>query len=124
MDTLLLDRTLWDLTKTTNGDIALANKPYAIAQDVASAVRLFAGELWYDTTKGVPYFTEILGHQPPLALLKAEISKAALSVPLVASVKVFVDGVHGRAVTGQIQITDTGGTTAVVAGSLNAPIPQ
>ena len=47
--TLLLDRTTWDLCLDANGNIAMATGPYAIAQDVASAVRL-----WHDTTKGVP----------------------------------------------------------------------
>ena len=123
--TLLLDRTLWDLCLTTEGNIAVASEPYAIAQDVASAVRLFDGELWYDTIKGVPYFSEILGHQPPLSLMKAEFVKAALTVPLVASVKVFVSNTAEREVTGQIQITDTSKQTVVVAGNLlNSPIPQ
>ena len=135
--TLLLDRTLWDLCLTTEGNIAVASEPYAIAQDVASAVRLFDAELWYDTGKGVPYFSEILGHQPPLSLMKAEFVKAALTVPLVASVKVFVSNsgaqqsshhdhlVAEREVTGQIQITDTSNTTVVVTGNLlNSPIPQ
>ena len=123
--TLLLDRTLWDLCLTTEGNIAVASEPYAIAQDVASAVRLFDAELWYDTAKGVPYFSEILGHQPPLSLMKAEFVKAALTVPLVASVKVFVSNTAEREVTGQIQITDTSNQTVVVTGNLlNSPIPQ
>jgi hypothetical protein len=123
--TLLLDRTLWDLCLTTEGNIAVASEPYAIAQDVASAVRLFDSELWYDTDKGVPYFSEILGHQPPLSLMKAEFIKAALTVPLVASVKVFVSNTAEREVTGQIQITDTSQRTVVVTGNLlNSPIPQ
>ena len=123
--TLLLDRTLWDLCLTTEDNIAVASEPYAIAQDVASAVRLFDGELWYDTAKGVPYFSEILGHQPPLSLMKAEFVKAALTVPLVASVKVFISNTAEREVTGQIQITDTSKQTVVVTGNLlNSPIPQ
>ena len=123
--TFLLDRTLWDLCLTTEGNIAVASEPYAIAQDVASAVRLFDAELWYDTAKGVPYFSEILGHQPPLSLMKAEFVKAALTVPLVASVKVFVSNTAEREVTGQIQITDTSKTTVLVTGNLlNSPIPQ
>jgi len=124
MKTLLLDRTLWDLCLDSDRNIAVASEPYAIAQDVASAVRLFSGELWYDTAKGVPFFEHILGHQPPLGLLKAAFAKAALTVPETATVKVFVSGTRGREVTGQIQITDTSGTTVVVAGALNSPTPQ
>ncbi len=123
--TLLLDRTVWDLCLTTDGNIAVATEPYAIAQDVASAIRLFDAELWYNTGKGVPYFAKILGHQPPLSLMKAEFAKAALTVPLVASVKTFISNTADRNVTGQVQITDTSGTTVVVSGNLlNSPIPQ
>lgn len=121
--TLLLDRTLWDLCLDAQGNIGLATEPYAIAQDVASAVRLFDGELWYDTTKGVPYFQQILGRAPPLGVMKAAITAAALTVPLVASVKVFISAAEGREIIGQIQVTDTGGTTSVLSGSLSSPTP-
>ncbi len=122
--TLLLDRTTWDLCKDLSGNIAVATEPYAIAQDVASAVRLFEGELWYQTLKGVPYFDQILGHQPPLGLLKAAFTTAALTVPEVASVKVFVSGdSKTRELTGQIQITDTSGNQTVLTGALNNPTP-
>jgi hypothetical protein len=121
--TLLLDRTLWDLCLDAKGNIAVATEPYAIAQDVASAVRLFRGELWYDTAPGVPYFEQILGRAPPLGVTKAAIVAAALTVPLVASVKVFISAAKGREIIGQIQVTDTGGTTSVLAGSLSSPTP-
>ncbi len=39
--TLLLDTDEWDLVLDANGDIALADEPYAISQDVASAIRTF-----------------------------------------------------------------------------------
>jgi hypothetical protein len=58
--TLLLDRSLWDLTLDINGNIAMASEPYAIAQDVASACRTFLGECYYDTSQGVPYFQGML----------------------------------------------------------------
>ena len=61
MNTLYLDPQSWDLVLDTAGNIALAKDPYAKAQDVASACRLFAGELYYDTEKGIPYFEETLG---------------------------------------------------------------
>jgi len=69
LNTLLLDQTAWDLVIDSNGNIAMASPPYSLAQDVASAIKLFQGELWYDTSKGIPYFNEILGHMPPLSLL-------------------------------------------------------
>jgi hypothetical protein len=123
MKTLLLDRTLWDVCLDATGNIAAAAEPYAIAQDVASAARLFRGELWYDTTPGVPYFEQILGHSPPLGVLKAELIKAAKTVPLVDTVKVFISAAQGREIVGQIQVTDTSGTTTVLNGSLASLTP-
>ena len=114
MNTLLLDTAEWDLVLDVSGNIALASEPYSIAQDVSSAVRLFLGELYYDTTKGVPYFEEILGQNPPLSLIKAEVVKAALTVPDVVSAKCTIASFSNRAITGQVQVTDTSGTTTVV----------
>jgi hypothetical protein len=55
--------------------------------------------------------------------MKAAITAAALTVPLVASVKVFISAAEGREIIGQIQVTDTGGTTSVLSGSLSSPTP-
>ena len=45
MKTLLLTTDAWDLTVDVSGNIAVADEPLALAQDAASAIRLFAGEL-------------------------------------------------------------------------------
>jgi hypothetical protein len=109
MNTLLLDQVTWDLVVDSFGNIAMAQPPYALAQDAASACRLFEGELWYDTTQGVPYWQSILGQMPPLALLRAEYEAAAKSVPDVVSVKVFIAAItRDRVVSGQVQITSVG----------------
>lgn len=107
--TLLLDRTAWDLVLDSNGNIALAAPPYALEQDVASAVRLFLGELWYDTTKGIPYFEEILGQLPPVSLFTAYIEQAALSVPGVISARCVISSFQNRAISGEIQFIDDSG---------------
>lgn len=109
MNTLLLDQTLWDLVTDAAGNIAMASEPYSIAQDVASAVRLFAGELWYDAAQGVPYFSDILGQRPPPQFYKAQVEKAALTVPGVAQARCVITAFEGRNLTGQIQIIDTTG---------------
>lgn len=110
--TLLLDVLGWDLTLDTAGNMAIASKPYSIAQDAASALRLFLGELYFDTTQGVPYFASILGQTPPIELMRALFQKAALTVPGVISAKCFFSGVVDRRLTGQIQVTDTDRVTA------------
>lgn len=107
--TLLLDRTVWDLVLDSNGNIALASPPYALEQDVASAVRLFLGELWYDTTKGIPYFEEILGQLPPVSLFTSYIEKAALTVPGVVSARCVISSFQNREISGEIQFIDDSG---------------
>jgi len=107
--TLLLDRTKWDLVLDSNGNIALASPPYALEQDVASAVRLFLGELWYDTTKGIPYFEEILGQLPPVSLISSYIEKAALTVPGVVSARCVISSFQNRTISGEIQFIDDSG---------------
>lgn len=113
-NTVLLDQTAWDMVLDSSGNIALASPPYAIAQDVASAVKTFLGEIWYDTTIGIPYWTQILGKLPPASLLIEMINQAALTVPGVVSVQTFITGFTDRAVTGSIQFVDVNNETTVV----------
>lgn len=120
---MLLDRTLWDLCLDDKGNIALASDPYSIAQDVASACRLFVGECYYDTTRGVPYFQEILGQRPPISVLKAALLAAAMTVPEVENGVVYIASVTGRDVTGQVQVTTTSGVKLAVGGSLGSLAP-
>lgn len=109
MKTMLLDRTAWDLVLDASGNWAVASDPYSIAQDVASAVKLFLGELWYQTNKGVPYWAEILGQWPPLAIVRARIEAAALTVPEVAQARCTITAFQGRTITGQILVIDQDG---------------
>ena len=113
MDTLYLTPGNWDLAVDVNGNIAKAANPYSLAQDAASQIRTFAGEVWYDTTQGIPYPDQVLGLAPNPALMKSYFTTAALSVPEVTAAKVFLAGLTARALTGQVQITGT--TGAVVA---------
>jgi hypothetical protein len=112
--TLLLDNSYWDLVLDANGDIALATAPYAVAQDVASAVKTFLGEVWYNTTLGVPYFQTILGHAPPLSVFKAAMVAAALTVPGVVSATCVIEAFAARQVTGQVQFVTTTGQVGTV----------
>lgn len=111
--TLLLDQTLWDLCLDANGNIAVAAEPYAIAQDVASAVRTFRGECWYDTTVGVPYWQDILGKRPPLPLIKKDIVNEARRVYSVQSAQCFITSMKDRVITGQVQVATAAGVLPV-----------
>lgn len=114
-NTLLLDQDAWDLVLDASGNIAMAAPPYALAQDVASAVRTFLGEVYYDQSQGIPYFGEVLGKLPPAALLTQLISNRALTVPGVVSAQTVISSFDARAVSGQIQFTDESGEVTTVA---------
>jgi hypothetical protein len=108
-DTLLLSQDIWDLVLDISGNIAMATAPYAVAQDVASACRTFAGEAWYDTTQGVPYFSDILGQPLNTSFIKSKIEAAALTVPDVVSARCTIVTFQGRELRGQVEIIDTTG---------------
>src|SRR5260370_36256905 len=114
MKSLLLAPRSWDLTLDVSNKIAVASDPYSLAQDAACAIKVFLGEVYYDTTQGVPWRT-ILGGQPNLSLLKAKLVVAALTVPGVVSAKVFFSAISSRAVNGQVQVTNSLGNKSAAA---------
>lgn len=111
--TLLLDRSKWDLVLDVNGNMAVATEPYSQAQDVASAVRTFSGEVYYDSALGVPYFNPLFGI-PPLSLVKAKLIDAALTVPGVTAARVYITGLANRLLRGQIHVTNADGANLPV----------
>lgn len=113
MRTLLLDRTTWDLVLDVYGNIAVADDPYSQAQDAASAIKLYQGELWYDVTQGIPYYEQVLGYAPPFSLFKALMNAAALTVPGVAQATTFINSFEGRAIAGQAQLVNDAGDKSV-----------
>lgn len=109
MSTLYLDPTAWDLTLDASKNIALATAPYEQAQSVANACRLWRGEAPYNTNRGIPYETEVLGRQPPQRVLAGWYEGEALTVPNVTTataILLYAD----RQLTGQIQCTLIDGT--------------
>ena len=114
MTTLLLDTQAWDLVLDSNGNIALASPPYSVAQDVASAIRTFQGELWYDTTQGVPYWQSFLGQNPTISQLQQAFNQAALTVPGVTSASTVITSIANRTVTGQVQFSTSNGQQVTV----------
>ena len=113
MNTLFLEPNVWDLAVDVSGNIAVASKTYALAQDAASAIRTFQGELWYDTTQGVPYWQQILGHYPQMPLVKSYMVYAALTVPEITDARVYFSALgSNRQLVGQVQVTNSAGQTA------------
>lgn len=125
MSSFLLDQVSWDVVVDSYGNIAICTPPYSIAQDVACAARLFLGELWYDTSQGIPYWQNILGQMPPLSYLKAQYTAAALNVIDVVQAQTFIASIgENRELTGQIQVASATGefiTTIGVSPQVIAP---
>jgi hypothetical protein len=120
--TLLLDTETWDLLTNAAGNIAVAGEPYSLGQDAASAIRMWLGEFWFDTTLGVPYLQQIFGQAtPPLTLLKELLQNAALTVPDVASAQVFISSFNNRGISGQVQVISTSGQPSVASFSVASP---
>lgn len=104
--TLKLDSN-WDLTVDALGNIASDDTSYAVAQDVASAVRTVRGELFYDVQQGVPYFASVLGQNFSPQLFQAYVEQAALSVPGVTQAQASLEPVTAlRALAGRVRIID------------------
>jgi|SRR5579863_1853553 len=123
MKTLLLDVATWDLITDANGNIAAAEDPYALAQDVASQIRTFLAEVWYDTTLGIPYASQILGKNPPVSVLQEYLVNAALTArPNTADVyvvkaKCVIQSFNRdtRQVFGQVQFIDSNNAAGAVS---------
>lgn len=107
--TILLDQVTNDLVIDSFGNIAICWQPYAVAQDVGSAIKLCLGELWYDVTKGVPFFQKIAGKPLPFVLLKKYIEDAAMTVPDVVQAVCTFDIMTNRNAIGQVLFTDKNG---------------
>ena len=115
LSTLLLDTEAWDLVLDSNGNIALASPPYSVAQDVASAIRTFIGEAWYDTSLGVPYWQSLLGQPFYQSQVTAAMNAAAMTVPGVVSASTVITSYTDRKVSGQVQFTTSDGATTTVS---------
>lgn len=110
MSTLLLSAS-WDLLVDANKNIALATGPISLAQDVASNVLTFQGEVYYDTAQGIPYLSAVMGQPYTPTILQAQLQAAALAVPGVLLAKAVITNfnIGTRKASGVINITDATG---------------
>lgn len=114
-DSLLLDRTTWDLVLDASGNIAVCSDPYSVTQNVATAVRTWKAEAWYDTSLGIPYDDGIFSGSTPISLLKSQAEEAAENVSGVATAEcLFLLKPNTRTLSGAIALTLTNGETANV----------
>jgi hypothetical protein len=79
-DTIFLNPTTWDLDIDASGNIALASTPYAQAQNVACACRMWLNEAPLNTAVGIPYEQSVLGYRPALQQLASWFKTAAEGV--------------------------------------------
>ena len=104
--TLYLNPDSWDITLDSSGRIARSTQAYAIAQNVANAVRLFTGEAFFAMDEGIPHFDIELGKtRPALSVLRARMREAALNVEGVLDAQITLNDVQDRKLTGEILLT-------------------
>jgi hypothetical protein len=109
MKSLYLDPVTWDLAVDSARGIAVASDPYVLAQNAASATRVFKGEAYYDTDIGITYNVSILGQNPPIEYVRSELIRVAKTVPGVTDARMFFTSFDERTLTGQLQVTDVTG---------------
>lgn len=114
--TLYLDPQTWDLRVDDNGNLAVVDGPYAIAQNVANAIRLFLGEAWFDKDQGIAHYDIELGHKPPYELLRTKILTAARGVQGVRDARVtYLTFNDAKVLTGSVTLMLLEGGTQDVA---------
>lgn len=123
-DTLALTAD-WDLDLDDQGNWrtvgdATATDPQTgpgmrLAQDVATRLRAWRGEVWFNVQQGIDY-PLYLGRAPSLLQLRADYQSEALLVPGCATALADIDLQRTmRAVGGTIYLSDLNGYTAEVA---------
>ena len=121
--TLTLDAD-WDLQLDAAGNIMTSSGDYAVAQNVANAVRLFTNDAYYDPDRGIPHFAITLGRKPSMSVFRAVVRQAALGVDGVKAADVkdiqlvrkdtsspAGDAITPRTLTGDIRLTMEDGET-------------
>ena len=112
--TLLLDTDTWDLTLDAAGRISTTSGAYAVAQNVANAVRLFRNDSIYEPERGIPHFVTSLGATVSEAVIRSRCNSAARAVDGVADASTEIESIDGRTLTGTIEITTDEGVTVDV----------
>lgn len=120
---MLLAVDTWDLCLDANGNWAVAEAPYQLAQDGSSAIRTFLGEVWYDKTLGIPYKTNVQGQNPPLTVLQEYMVNVVVNQSTPSNADVTIESAQcivtsfdreTRKVEGQVQFVDSDGIPGVI----------
>lgn len=108
----------WDITLDSLGNLAIADKNYSIAQDVANAVKLFTNDAYFDTQAGIPHFEISLKRNVSASVVRARIKEAAEAVPGVKSATVNIIEINNNTLQAEIQLTLNDNTTAAITASI------
>lgn len=110
MKTLKLDNDSWDLSVDELGNIATVTGDRRLAQDVASSVRVWEGELPFDVSRGINY-----GNPDEIAsTLNYEMNKQARLVNGVMDSYVVFDKLTDRKLNATIYVTNEIGEQVAV----------
>lgn len=113
-----LDTDEWDLQLNTNGQFLMCDGDYAVAQNVANAIRLFTDDAYFDPDRGIDHFHIDLGMRPALSVFRARVRAAAEAVDGVESAEIVDMYVtDDRTLTGDIQLTLESGTVYTLSGA-------
>lgn len=123
-DTLALTLDAWDVTLDASGNLATVGDATAgtqtgpgmrLAQDVATRLRAWRGEVWFDTTQGIDY-ERYLGFAPSVVQLSADFQSEALLVPSCTTALADLSLARStRTLGGTLYLSDLSGYTAEVA---------
>jgi hypothetical protein len=119
-DTLALDISLWDIDVDSRGNLRTVGDAtpqsdqtgpgMRLAQDVATRVRAWLGEVYFDTTQGINY-PLYFGGPPNLTVLQNAFNLEAFKVPGCATALAQFTFTRGssRTVGGVITVSDIAG---------------
>ena len=114
--TLQLDINNWDLTLDSVGKLAVTTGPYAVAQNVANAQRLFKKDACLFQKRGIPHFQTELGdkYSVSASVTRSRLKKTAKSVEGVKDATALLRLEEGRIIGVTTKITLNDGTTAEI----------
>ena len=114
---MMLQAATWDLTTAPSAvtpfnplfpyDIAALDNG-SIAQDVASAIMTYQGEVYYDVTQGMPWLSGVMSQPYAPKLLQPLLVQAALQVPGVIQAQATMSSFSptSRKVRGTVNVID------------------
>lgn len=88
MSSFQLDQATGDL-QLTNNALTLTQGAEAKRQHLQSSLRLFLGEWFLDTSKGVPWYSDILVKQQTFSVVREILKKKILETPGIISITKF-----------------------------------